>query len=403
MGKVNTHGGGLAPMLENIGLALSRETTVADDRKEMHSAFSEAWRRSDVVLCAGGLGPTFDDITRDVWSKVLNRPLVYLPAVAKDIEEKFRRRGWKMPAANRRQAYALKGARVLANRFGTAPGQIFHPGKKILVILPGPGRELFPMMERDVLPALRAAHPSGARRTVIYRLFSIAESRVDERLRPLIKAEKSRGAVEVVWGILAQKLIIDIKVTVSAPTQVEVSRRLERIDARVQAQFGKDIYGYGQETLGEVAGRMLAGKNKTLAAAESCTGGLLSQKITGVPGSSKYFLQGFITYSNAAKVKWLGVNPGTLKKFGAVSQICALEMAEGCRQKTGADFALAVTGIAGPDGGTAEKPVGLVFVALAGPGGTICQENRFSGERELVRERAALTALDMLRKALLAL
>ncbi len=401
MGKVNTHAAALAPRLERLGLALRRETTVGDDPDEMVRAFREAWRRSDAVLCAGGLGPTFDDITREAWSKALRRPLRYVPSLARGIAAKFRARGLRMPPDNRRQAYLLSGARVLDNPNGTAPGQVLETGGKVLGLFPGPGRELFPLFDGDFSAILRRKFPGVARQTKIWRIYGIPESAVDEKLRPIVASEKSRDPVRVVWGILAQSFIIDIKATVSAPSFDEVENRLRRIELKIRRRFGRAVYGEGQETLEEAVGRLLRRRKETLAAAESCTGGLLAEKITRVPGSSDYFLQGVVTYSNESKRRVLGVKPATLARRGAVSRECAVEMARGARRRSGADWAVSVTGIAGPGGGGEKKPVGLVYIALSHRGRTSCREHLFFGDRQRIRERAALEALEALRLRLL--
>jgi nicotinamide-nucleotide amidase len=397
-GKTNAHAAYFSEKLEEAGLALARETTVGDDPAEMRAAFAEAWRRSDAVICTGGLGPTFDDITRESWSRVTGRALKLDRALEEAIRERFRHRGMRMPPANRRQAFLLAGARPLDNPHGTAPGQTLQAGRKLLALLPGPARELHPMAERHLFPLLRRLYGPGFRQTRVYRLFGVAESAVDEKLRALM--EKSRGRVRVTWGILAQKSIVDIKVTAAGP-EAPARDKLARLEAAIRRRFGKDIFGEGRDTLEEIVGRLMARRRLSLVAAESCTGGLIAQKVTRVPGSSAYFLQGLVTYSNAAKIRLLGVKPGSLKKHGAVSEACAREMAGGCRRRAGADLALAVTGIAGPAGGSDEKPVGLVYIALAGPRGIACEEHRFSGDREQIRERAALAALDLLRKTLL--
>ncbi len=224
---------------------------------------------------------------------------------------------------------------------------------------------------------------------------------MDEKLRPIVENEKSRGPVRVDWGILAQSFIIDIKVMVSAPSFDEVENRLRRIELKIRRRFGRAIYGEGQETLEEAVGRLLRRRKETLATAESCTGGLLAEKITRVPGSSDYFLQGVVTYSNESKRRVLGVKPATLARRGAVSRECAVEMARGARRRSGADWAVSVTGIAGPGGGGEKKPVGLVYIALFHRGRTQCRKHLFFGDRHRIRERAALEALEALRLRLL--
>jgi nicotinamide-nucleotide amidase len=401
MGKVNTHPAALARELEPAGLGIDRETVVADNARDMADAFAQAWRRADIVLCTGGLGPTFDDITRDVWARVLRRPLRLVPSLLQDIQEKFQRRGLRPPPENRRQAFVLSGARPLSNLFGTAPGQVLAAGKKTLALLPGPAREMLPMVRRDLVPFLQRVYPGLFRRTEVYRIFGIPESVVDHRLRPIVARERKRGRVSVTWGILAHGFVVDIKVTVAAPAPAALESRLRALDSVVRRAFGRDIYGFGEETLQEVVGRELARRGLSLSLAESCTGGLLAQKITAVSGSSAYFVQGFVTYANGSKTRLLGVKAATLRKFGAVSRSCALEMARGCRKRSGTDFALAVTGIAGPSGGTPERPVGLVFLALASRSQVQCVQKRFFGDRDQIRERAALAALDLLRRDLI--
>ncbi|MBI4396096.1 MAG: competence/damage-inducible protein A [Elusimicrobia bacterium] len=400
MGKVNTHGAYLSRQLERLGLGLLREVTVGDDAGEMRRVFAEAWRRSDIVISTGGLGPTFDDITRDVWAKVLRRPLRFHPHVFQRIEAGFRARGLRMPEENRRQAFVLAGARVLQNGNGTAPGQVLRVNGKILALFPGPGRELWPMVEGQFLPFLARAVRPAPRRTRVYRIFGVPESVVDERLRPLIHSEDARKDAARTWGILAEKGIVDIKITVSASGRARADAALRRIHRKILREFSDEIYGFDEEKLEGVVGRLLRRNKDTLAVSESCTGGLLAEKITRVPGSSGYFLEGYVTYSNESKRRILGVRRRTLQVHGAVSEACALEMAKGCRRRSRADWALAVTGIAGPGGGTTEKPVGRVYFALSGPSGADCRWKQFHGARDQIRENAALFALNWLRQEL---
>jgi nicotinamide-nucleotide amidase len=391
-GKVSTHGASLGRLLEDAGLALARETTVGDDREEMRRAFAEAWKRSDAVVCSGGLGPTFDDITRDVWSALLRRPLRFRRDIFLDIRAKFRRRGLRMPAENRRQAFVLSGAEALPNPHGTAPGQLLAAGGKLLALLPGPHAELFPMLERAVLPRLlRRSGP--LRKSAAWKLSGVAESVADEKL-DRVRARHRRG---VVWGILAERSVITVKASAEGPGAAE---RIAAIGKDVRRVFGRLVMGGRDDTLESAVARRLRERRQTLAAAESCTGGLLAEKLTRLAGSSDYFLQGAVTYSNESKVRLLGVKRSTLKRRGAVSAECAREMARGCRTRSGADWAVSVTGIAGPGGAVPGKPVGTVFFGLAGPRGVSVKKRWFAGERAAVRERSAQFALDWLRKEL---
>jgi nicotinamide-nucleotide amidase len=398
MGKLNTHGAYLSSRLEDLGFPLVRETTVSDDPTEMESLFRESWNRADVVLVTGGLGPTFDDETRDVWAKVCGKKLVFQRDLLATIAERFRRRGTPMPPANRRQAYVLSGARVLENANGTAPGQLLEMKGKMVVLLPGPGREMKPMVERFIVPTLQARFSSGARQTKVWRFFGLPESRIDQHLRRILT---SKGGLS--WGIIAQEGVVDVKMTVTGPRREHVEKTVAQWDAQMQRLFGKVIFGTAGDTLESVVGKHLRLGGKTLAVAESCTGGGLAQKITSVPGSSDYYWGGAVTYANTAKVKILGVKKETLQRFGAVSKQTAREMAETIRRKAGTDFALSITGIAGPGGGTPEKPVGRIYIGLSGPNGTTVSEKNLLGDRNLIRTQSTLWALDTLRRELLRL
>lgn len=395
MGKLNTHGAYFSSLLEDLGLPLVRETTVSDDPSEMETLFRETWNRADVVLVTGGLGPTFDDLTRDVWAKVCERKLVFRGDLLASIAERFRRRGTPMPPANRRQAWVLRGARILENVNGTAPGQLLEVKGKMLVLLPGPGREMKPMMERDVAPTLQARFSRGIRRTKVWRFFGLPESAIDQRLRRILT---SKGGLS--WGIIAQEGVVDVKMTVTGPRPERVEKTLSEWNARMRRLFGKAIFGNAGDTLESVVGQRLRLGRKTLAVAESCTGGALAQKITSVPGSSDYFWGGAVSYANTAKVRILGVKKETLRRFGAVSKQTAREMAETLRRKAGTDFALSITGVAGPGGGTLKKPVGRIYIGLAGPTKTQVWEKNLTGDRTLIRAQTTLWALDFLRREL---
>jgi nicotinamide-nucleotide amidase len=395
MGKLNTHGPYLSALLEDLGLPLARETTVGDDPREMESLFREIWKRADVILVTGGLGPTFDDVTRDVWSKVCGQKLIFRPELLALIADRFRRRGIPMPPANRRQATLLHGARVLENANGTAPGQLLTLRRKVLVLLPGPGREMKPMMERDIVPFLKTMYSPAPRRTKIWRLFGLAESRVDQQLRRILTA---KGGLS--WGILAQQGVVDVKMTVSGRDLKKVEKTLENWDKKMRSLFGLHLFGGESETLGSVVGDLLRLQGKTVAVAESCTGGGVAQKITEVPGSSNYFWGGVITYDNAAKANLLGVTKKTLRQRGAVSRQTAKEMADHLRRRAGTDMALSITGIAGPSGGTKEKPVGRIYIGVSRSTGTRVWEKNLSGDRALIRSQSVHWALDYLRREL---
>ncbi|MBL8024061.1 MAG: competence/damage-inducible protein A [Elusimicrobia bacterium] len=396
MGKLNTHGAYFSSLLEDLGFPLARETTVSDDPIEMKRVFREVWNRASLVVVTGGLGPTFDDLTRDVWAPVCGRKLIFHPELSAVIRERFRRRGLSMPPANRRQAFVLRGARILENLRGTAPGQVLDLGDKILVLLPGPGKELKPMVERDLVPFLRARFSKGHRKTRLWRLFGLPESVIDQRIRKRVSFHQG-----VTWGILAQGGVVDLKLTLQGPTERGVETVLTQWDCWMGRVFGPVLFGKGMETLESVVGDLLRKKGLTLAIAESCTGGRLAQLMTSLPGSSDVFWGGVVSYSNVAKRLFCGVKNETLGTHGAVSAQVAREMAEGLRAKARSEYVLSVTGIAGPLGGTPTKPVGRVYIGLAGSGGTRVWEKNFIGDRTFVQQQSALWALDFLRRELL--
>lgn len=401
-GKINTHIGYLGRTLPNIGLSIAREHTVGDDEKIMRECFSDAFRRSDIVLCFGGLGPTFDDITRDVWSKVLGRSLVEQSALVKNIEKKFRHRGFPMPPANRRQAQVMKGATVINNPNGTAPGQWIRIGKKLVALLPGPTREMVPMFESTLAALLSKFYGHRVLQAKTFLLVGVPESKVDEIVRPFVARYASLNGCSVTHGILASQSIVSVKFIVEGARKSAVQKTVRHLNAEVRRLLHEHIFGEDDDTLGGVVGELLRKKKQTLALAESCTGGSIAKTITDTNGASDYFMEGVVTYHNTSKVRRLGVRPRTLAKHGAVSEQTAREMAVGVRRKAKTTYGLSVTGIAGPTGGTKKKPVGLVYVGIASPRRTLVKEFRFAGDRTWIRHRAALIALDLLRRELLA-
>lgn len=392
-GKISTHGAAFGALLEDRGWPLTRETTVADDPREMEAVFREVWRRSEVTIVTGGLGPTFDDVTREVWSKVTGRRLRRNRAVEAVIAGRFRARGLRMPPANRRQGMILDGATVLTNDAGTAPGQCLWTGKKMLVLLPGPPRELTPMVENHWLPLFRRHFPDGRRATRVWRFFGLSESAVDEVLRSLVRRPGE------VWGILAQSFLVDAKLTLADVDPARAARRFAEVEKSLRRAFGAALFGTGRETMEEVVGRRLRARGETLAVAESCTGGGLGARLTAVAGSSSYFWGGWIVYDNRAKQR-LGVSADLLRRFGAVSAPVARALAEVARRKAGTDHALSITGVAGPDGGTPRSPVGRVYIGWSFRGKTRVWEKNLFGDRSTIRERAALGALNALRENL---
>lgn len=403
-GKLNTHIGWFSLRLREAGLPVTRTSTLPDTLSEVTLALSAALSRSDIVIASGGLGPTFDDLTREAAAQALGRRLRFKPRLFAEIKAKFRRAKVHMPEENRRQAYVLEGASPLPNPNGSAPGQLVEVPRqvgrqpKVLAMLPGPYNEMAPMFEAHVLPVLRRRYGGErARETLSLHFCGLTESAADEMLQPVLL----RMPENVKFTILGGPGLVHLHATADAPTREKVHRLLGRVRRSMPPALMRHCFGVGEDTLESVAGRLLRRAGGRLAVAESCTGGLLSSRITDIPGSSDYFVGGLIAYSNALKTSGLGVSPATLKHHGAVSEACAREMAAGARERFGADYALAITGIAGPGGGSAQKPVGLVFVGLALPKGRpLVVKQLLYGDRHAIRERSVNAALNILRRVL---
>lgn len=394
-GQINTHQGYIAQKLPAFGLRLTRESSLPDDERVLADALRAALRRADAVIVCGGLGPTFDDLTREACARALGRELVFKPAVWRAILARFRRHGYRdVPEENKRQAFAVDGARVLRNDHGSAPGQLLTHRGRTIALLPGPYGEMAPLLERDVLPALRRAHGRGVHvARLVVRTAGVPESVIDERLAQVT----AQAGPELEFTILSGIGGVSYHATAYARTKKAARARVATIRERVYAAVGDSIFGEDGATLESALGAALRAKGLKVAAAESCTGGLLGQRLTAQAGSSDYFAGGVVAYANEVKRALLGVPADVLERRGAVSRECALAMAEGARRALSADLGVAITGVAGPGGGTPQKPVGLVWIAVAGEGGTLAKELRLLGGREQIRERSATAALNLLR------
>ena len=388
---VNTHLSYIARQLAGIGLRLDRQVTVADDHAEMRAAIREALQHSDILIITGGLGPTSDDFTRDVVAGLLDRKLVRDEAVAIHIAVRIRKRRIRLPESIYVQALVPVGAQVLPNRNGTAPGLAIDEGGKLVLLLPGPPRELKPMFEEYVLPVLEKHFGAQARfdcRT--FKVVGLAESIVEEKVAPVLADlpdlelgySAKMGEVEV-------RIISDLKSTA------------DEAEKRIRTALADNIYGIGDARLEEVVVKMLTAAHQTIAVAESCTGGAIANRITNVSGSSEVFINGCVTYSNESKTRLIGVLEKTLAEQGAVSEEVAREMADGVRARSGADFGISTTGIAGPTGGTPDKPVGLVYIGFATSKGTTVHRHILTFDRETFKFFAAQYALDAVRRELL--
>jgi nicotinamide-nucleotide amidase len=389
---LNTHGQFLGQELSALGIEVILHTTVGDDWERMAEVFRQALRRSDIIITTGGLGPTADDLTKETVADVLGLPMVVHEPSLEAIREHFARRGMAMPESIRKQACFPAGAKILPNPKGTAPGALLETDGRVVIILPGPPWELQPMFRNSVAPYLaRLAGRGAVSRSRVLKLTGIAESVVQDKIRDLTREENPR------ISFLVQPGEVQVRITARAEEEQEAERLVTECTEKVRQRLAGFIFGVDEENLEEVVGQLLADLGATIAVAESCTGGLLSTRLTNVPGSSRYMLGGVVAYDNRLKEQLLGVPREVLEHQGAVSEETAVAMAQGVRRLLGADFGLAVTGIAGPTGGTPEKPVGLVYIALSAPDGTCCREFRFPGQRHAVRQGSTNAALNLVR------
>ncbi len=394
--RADTNSLWLTEKLNGIGIEVKLKTIVGDDDNRLEEAIKDAVKRSRVVITTGGLGPTEDDITRKVAARALGRRLLLDENVLEWIRGRFASFGRAMPERNSRQAMVIDGSEVLDNPNGTAPGLFIEHEDTAVALLPGPPREMNPMFQRLVMPRLAAK--AGNLRVVrrLLRVAGMGESAVDELIAPVyMKYENPQTT------ILFNQSEIELQLTARAKTESEAETLLDRLSEQLEERLGHAIFSFRGETMEEVIGLKLAVAGFTVAVAESCTGGLIAQRLTDVPGASKYFIEGVVAYSNDAKTRTLGVEPILLLEHGAVSAAVAEAMAEGVRQRANTDFGLSVTGIAGPDGGTEEKPVGLVFIALSDDAHTEHRKLYLPGDRNLIRWRASQAALDLLRRRLI--
>lgn len=394
--RADTNSLWLTEKLNNIGIEVKLKTIVGDDDARLEETIKDALRRSRFVITTGGLGPTEDDITRKIAARALSRRLMLNEKVLESIREKFQRMGRPMPEINSRQAMIIEGAEVLENPNGTAPGLYLDQDERAIALLPGPPREMRPMFENFVLPKLiaKAGDVRVARR--ILRVAGLGESAVDERIAPVYTQYKNPQTT-----ILFNQSEIEIQLTAQAKTEQDAELLLDGLAGQIEERLGDAIFAFRGETMEEVVGLRLAVKGFTLAVAESCTGGLISERLTKVSGSSVYFMEGVVTYSNDAKIRSLGVDADLIATRGAVSAEVAEAMADGVRRRADTDFGISVTGIAGPGGGTEEKPVGLVYIALADDAHVEHRKLMLPGDRHLIRWRASQAALDLLRRRLL--
>jgi nicotinamide-nucleotide amidase len=389
---VDTNSSWLAERLSALGAHVRWRTSVTDDAADMTAALKTAVGRAQIVVTSGGLGPTDDDRTVDVVSALAGVAPVQDPAHFDKMQERFAARGFRLTPNNLRQVRVPSGAEVLANKPGLAPGFGVSVGAARLYSMPGVPREMKSIFDEHVAPRVAAAVGGALPLRRTWRVAGMGESHVDHALRGLV--DGIEGAT------LHYRIAFPENLVTVVVRRDDGAALLERLDAEVRARLGDHVYATGETTLAEVIGTRLVARNETLAVAESCTGGMIGQLVTAIPGSSRWFVGGVIAYANALKEGMLDVKRATLEAHGAVSEPTVIEMADGARARTGAQWAIAVSGIAGPDGGTAEKPVGTVFIAVTGEGKREVRRLFWPTDRELVRQLAAHAALHLLYKQL---
>jgi nicotinamide-nucleotide amidase len=388
----------LTARLREIGVDVVARTTVADDGKLLEGAFRNAIARAQVVIATGGLGPTEDDLTREALAAALGRPLRRDPALVEELTRRFARYLRPMADVNLKQADVIEGATVMRNARGSAPGQRLDAGSSIVALLPGPPSEMLPMFEEQVVPVLASRVSGRVLRTRILKIASMSESDVEQAVAPVYT--RFTNPRTTILGAPGQ---VELHLTAEGGSEAEAHERIEALAAGIRGALAGRVFSEDGRELHEVVADLLVERGLRLALAESCTGGLLAARLTEVPGSSRFLDRAYVPYADAAKIDQLGIDPALLERVGAVSEEVAQAMAAAARRKAGAGLSVAITGIAGPGGGSADKPVGLVFVALDGAAGTRVRRCLFPGERGRVRIQSVQAALEMVRRGLLAL
>ena len=395
MGEIlNSNSRDIARELYNLGIDVYHQSVVGDNLNRVSKELETAFERADLVITTGGLGPTRDDLTKEAAAHFLKRDMILDEESIKHLEDFFGSRGLPLNEGNKRQAYFPEGAKIIPNENGTAPACIIEFDEKVLVILPGPPREVIPLMEKYIIPYLEKRTGKVFISDII-NISGIGEGHMEEKIMDIIEAQENPTVAPY-----AKEHGLTLRVTASASTEQEARLLLEPVVKKVCDRLGMDVYAIGDTTLEAVVASLLIEQNLSISVAESCSGGLLAGRLINYPGISKVFKEGFITYSNESKINTLGVDSKILSKYGAVSEEVAKQMAKGAADRAKSDIALSITGIAGPDGGTDEKPVGLVYIGLYLLGEVKVMKMDSWGSRDNVRRRAVSQALDMLRREL---
>ncbi|MGI8650871.1 MAG: competence/damage-inducible protein A [Rubrobacter sp.] len=393
---VDTNSAWISRNLAELGVGIFRHTTVGDNPARIVAAMREAATRADLVITTGGLGPTTDDLTNECLATLAGVGMVEYPEAREHVDLKFRQFGRTPSPSNYKQALFPEGTTLIPNPLGTAPGAMLVADGALFATLPGVPQEMRGMFEGTLAPLLRTKS-DGIIVSRALLFVGLGESAIAEKVQEFLDAEDPTVAP------LASQGKVRLRITTRAVTREAAEEKIAPVEKEILARLGDYFFGYDSETLESVAARLLSEKKLTLALAESCTGGLLAKRLTDLPGSSAYFKEGLVTYSNEAKERLLGVSQETLAAYGAVSEETAREMAAGVRKLSGADYGLSVTGVAGPDGGTEKKPVGLVWVGVANETGTQTRKldlSAWARSREAIRERSANQALDLLRQTI---
>lgn len=390
----NTNAQLISKALQGIGIDVFYHTCVGDNEERIKRVFKIAMERSDIIIFTGGLGPTTDDLTKETVASFLKLPLILDEPSLEKIKTYFEKRGKSMTQNNYKQALIPKGAIPIANKNGTAPGVLLKHGEKIIVMLPGPPFEMEPMLKESIIPYLARLSQKTIYSRVL-KFYGIGESLLEEKIKDLIVGQSNPTIAP-----LAKMGEVTLRITAKAQDLEMAEKMIKPIEERIKERVGEYLYGYDEDRIENIVAAILMSRKITISVAESCTGGLLANKLTNIPGISEVFDRGVVSYSNKSKQDLLYVKGESIERYGAVSEQVAKEMAEGIRVASGTDIGVSITGIAGPSGGTREKPVGLVYIGFADSNKTVVEKHLFTGDRTVIKERAAGAALHMIRKML---
>ena len=392
---VNSNAQFLGQELAALGIEMYYQQVVGDNEERILHAFKEAYNRCDIIITTGGLGPTDDDLTKEMAAKYFNKRLFEDKESLENLQEYFKFRKRKMTTNNLKQALIPEGATAIKNNNGTAPGVIIEENNKIMIILPGPPKEMKPMFEEDIKPYLKSKSDSVIISKMI-KILGIGESAVAETVKDLMESQSNPTI-----ATYAKEIGVILRITAKAENEAAALKLIEPLEIEIKNRLGENVYATEDISIEDVVAKLLIENKYTVSTAESCTGGMIASTLINYPGISEVFMEGAVTYSNEAKHKRLGVKNETLEKYGAVSEETAREMAIGIAKKANTDVSIVTTGIAGPGGGTEEKPVGLVYIGVYVKGKVKVEKHIFKGNRSKVRNQATITALDILRRCLI--